>query len=98
MEGAMTPLSILALAAARSDDRLAVAVAGDLARRHASTARVVDVFDSLPQPTPSFQAGAAPQIWKMRIEDRGVARREIAALVRQEAERLSGSTGDNAAP
>ena len=34
----------------------------------------------------------------MRIEDRGVARREIAALVRQEAERLSGSTGDNAAP
>jgi len=94
----MTPLSILALAAAGSDDRLAVAVAADLAHRHASTARVVDVFTSLPQLTPSFQAGATPRIWEMRIEDQISARGAIAALVRQEAERLSGGAGDNAAP
>ena len=93
----MKSLSVLALAAAASDDRLAITAAAALARRHASTARAVDVFNTLPQLAPTFQAGGAQAVWRLRLEDEVNARGAIAALVSEAAERFDRVAGSNAA-
>jgi nucleotide-binding universal stress UspA family protein len=87
----MSILSVLAAVTGAPDDEYAVAIAADLARRHASTAVVVNTFEDFPAgaAVPAFGGGAyARDMWTAFRERADSVEREIEALVAREAHRF----------
>lgn len=87
----MSILSVLAAVTGAPDDEYAVAIAADLARRHASPAVVVNTFEDFPAgvPVPAFAGGVyAHDIWTAFRERADSVEREIGALVAREAHRF----------
>lgn len=85
----MSILSVLAAVTGAPDDEFAVAIAADLAKRHASSAVVVNTFEDFPAgaPVPAFSGGAyAREVWTAFRERADSVEREIVALVDKEAE------------
>jgi len=95
----MSVLSILTIAIGEPDDASALAVAADLAKRHASTAVVVNAFASLaPMMTPMYAgAGVRTAIWRTMSDEEDQVRRTIDAEVRRQAERFGLATESGAA-
>ena len=96
----MSVLSILAIAIGEPDDACALAIVADLAKRHASTAIVVNAFASLaPAMTPMY-AGAAVRtaIWRTMSDEEDHVRRTIDGEVRRQCERFGLATESGAAP
>ena len=87
----MSALSILALATGRPDDASVIAIAADLAKRHASLVTVVNAFETLAPVAAPMYAGAAvgtAAVWRTAAEGKGEVRRAIDAEVRRQAERF----------
>jgi len=96
----MSVLSILAVAIGEPDDASALAIAAELAKRHASTAIVVNAFASLaPMMTPMY-AGAAVRtaIWRTMSDEEDHVHRTIDGEVRRQAERFGLTREIGAAP
>lgn len=96
----MSVLSILAVAIGEPDDVSTLAVAADLAKRHASTVTVVNAFASLtPTVTPMY-AGAVVRTaaWRAMSDEEDHVRRAIEAEVRRQAERFGLATEFGSAP
>ena len=88
----MSILSVLAAVTGAPDDEFAVAIAADLARRHASPAVVVNTFEDFPAgaPVPAFSGGVyARDMWTAFRERADAVEREIEALVAREAHRFA---------
>ena len=87
----MSILSVLAAVTGAPDDEYAVSVAADLARRHASSAVVVNAFEDSPAGlrVPAFSGGVyAREMWTAFRERADSVEREIVALVDREAHRF----------
>jgi nucleotide-binding universal stress UspA family protein len=86
----MSELSILALAAGRPDDAFALAIAADLAKRHASAVTVVNAFEALAPAMAPMYAGVAVRTaaWRTAMEEEGRVRQAIETEVRRQAERF----------
>jgi len=94
----MHSLSILVAVAGAPDGEDAIAVAADLAYRHASTAVVVNLFAPVPMvaAAPGFAGGVmSPQVWQALEEREDAIKIKVAALVGHESERfgLGGDAG-----
>jgi len=96
----MSVLSILAVAIGEPDDASALAVAAELAQRHASTATVVNAFASLAPMMPPMYAGAAVRtaIWRTMSDEEDQVHRTIDGEVRRQAERFGLATESGTAP
>jgi len=94
----MTALSLLAIAAGEPDDKAALAIAADLARRHGGRALVVDAFTAvMPLVSPVGAGGAyAPRVWAAIADDRRDAHEHIKALAGHEAARFGLATAADA--
>ena len=96
----MSALSILAVATGQTDDASALAVAADLAKRHTSTATVVNAFESLAPSMAPMYAGAsvARAAWQIAADGEDAVRRALAAEVARQAGRFGLATepGDGA--
>ena len=86
----MSILSILAIATGAPDDASALAIAADLAKRHASPVTVVNAFASLTPAMAPMYAGAAVRsaAWRTASEEDERVRGAIEAEVRRQAERF----------
>lgn len=99
----MTALSILAVATGAPDDEAALVIAADLARRHASTAIVMNAFASpAARLSPAFAGGGmtwSPTALKALADEESAVVAQVAALVRAQAERfgLATKAGDSPA-
>jgi nucleotide-binding universal stress UspA family protein len=98
----MSILSLLVTVTGASDDKAAMAVVADLAKRHGSRAVVVNTFEEFPVgaiTAPAFSGGVyAREMWTA-VRDHAVAvQREVAGLVEQEIRLfgLSPNPGDSA--
>ncbi|MFI4974372.1 MAG: universal stress protein [Caulobacterales bacterium] len=87
----MTTLSILAAVNGAPDDEAAVAIAADLAKRHASSVVVVNTFTPMPiaAASPILAGGVmSPMVWKALEEHQHDVRLKIHALVQHQAQRF----------
>jgi nucleotide-binding universal stress UspA family protein len=80
----MSVLTILAVATGRPDDASALAIAGDLAKRHASSVMVVNAFESLATAMMPMYAGAVGREALRTAADAG---REVRQVIDAEVER-----------
>lgn len=98
----MSTLSMLVIVTGSPDDNAAVAIAADLAKRHASRAVVVNAFESFPvgaMAVPAFSGGIyAREMWTAVRDHAETVERAIETLVEEEVHRfgLSQSPGDDA--
>jgi nucleotide-binding universal stress UspA family protein len=97
----MSVLSILAVAVGDHDDQAALALAADLAKRHASDAIVVNAFQIMaPVLTPMYAGGAIrTAAWQAVAQEEAAARAKINDLARVQAQRfgLATAIGDTPA-